>query len=126
MNEAEWDVCTDPQAMLTCLRTTGKASDRKLRLFAVACCSRTACVPVFSPDLHVLGLAERYADGEASAAELAAAFGDNVPFSTDPELLEDAGLLLLAHPDPLSSEAVSVLVRRPVVLATAPCTTYAA
>jgi hypothetical protein len=35
VTEADWDACADPTPMLDFLR--GKASDRKLRLFAVAC-----------------------------------------------------------------------------------------
>jgi hypothetical protein len=37
MNEAEWAKCQQPQEMLDFLRESGRANDRKLRLFACAC-----------------------------------------------------------------------------------------
>jgi hypothetical protein len=36
MTEAEWLNATDPQVMLTFLRTSGAASDRKLQLFVLS------------------------------------------------------------------------------------------
>lgn len=84
MTEGEWLAGTDPAPMLAFLR--GRASDRKLRLFAVACCRRiwhllVAEVEVWHRDeaafwhrcQEAVLLAEQFADGKATAEQLAAA-----------------------------------------------------
>jgi hypothetical protein len=67
MTEYEWQNCTDPTPLLVFLR--GKASERKLRLFAVACCRRVWRQMTDGPSRRVVGVAERYADGSAGEAE---------------------------------------------------------
>jgi hypothetical protein len=73
MTEAEWLVSSDPTWMLAFLR--GSASERKLRLFAVACCRRsmTLLLPflgVYREGMGGAAVAERYADGSATAEDL--------------------------------------------------------
>jgi hypothetical protein len=72
MDEAEWLECTDPRPMLEFLR--GKASDRKLRLFACSCCYRLDCFSELDDEhLHAVQCAELFADGNASAEAMALA-----------------------------------------------------
>lgn len=66
MTESDWNSCTDPQQMLEFL--PGKVSDRKLRLFACAYSRRIW--HVLADSRNPVELAERYADGQASQAEL--------------------------------------------------------
>jgi hypothetical protein len=71
MTEAEWLACTDPAPVLGFLR--GKASDRKLRLFACACCRH---IWQYMPDergRNAVEVAERLADSMATNAERRAA-----------------------------------------------------
>jgi hypothetical protein len=58
--------------MLDFLRESGKPSERKLRLFAVACCRR-AWDRLDADGRAVVEASERLADGAASAAEVMAA-----------------------------------------------------
>ncbi len=72
MTEAEWLACADPALMLDVL--WDKASERKLRLFACACC-RCSRQLLRNKDLReCLEVSGRYADGQATVEELAAAY----------------------------------------------------
>ncbi len=68
MTETEWLASTDPEAMLKILR--GKASDRKLRLLASACCRQVGHVLAHQALLNAIETAERYADGQARYGEM--------------------------------------------------------
>src|SRR5260370_235381 len=72
MTEAEWLTCQDLREMLEYLR--GKASDRRLRLFAVACCRRIWDRIAEKSSRQAIKISERYADGRATFEELEAAF----------------------------------------------------
>jgi hypothetical protein len=77
MTEAEWRACTDPQKMLDFLG--GKASDRKLRLFACGCCRHAwgqapHLIAAGENEIEAIAVAERFADGSASQDELLKVF----------------------------------------------------
>ncbi len=94
MTEAEWLACVDPEPMLKYLLgpetvlTVGtlpyerneveyhekRASDRKLRLFAVACCHRIWLLISNSSNQRAVEVAERFADGHAEPRELQDAY----------------------------------------------------
>jgi hypothetical protein len=69
MTEAQWLVCKDSIVMLGLRKITHRS--RKLRLFAVACCRRIEKLMTEPSDRSAVSLAERYADGEATAQALA-------------------------------------------------------
>jgi hypothetical protein len=77
VTEAEWLVGEDPRAMVWGLRgltnLRNKRNGRKLRLFAVACCHRVRHLLEQPGAARAVDLAERYADGQASEADMLSA-----------------------------------------------------
>ena len=71
MTAAEWDACADPTPMLEFLR--GKVSERKLRLFAVACLWLVGRWLTDERSRRVVEMTEQFVVGMASGQDLAAA-----------------------------------------------------
>lgn len=66
--EADWLACTDPDAMLDYLRL--RVSERKLRLFVVACCRRVAHLVTEPRCKQAIEIGERFADDRVGSEEL--------------------------------------------------------
>src|SRR5262249_46753539 len=68
VTELEWAGCDDPLSLLDHLEGTGWVGERKMRLFACACCRR---IGHLLPDAAVIAVAvaECLADQEASEAD---------------------------------------------------------
>ena len=71
MTEAEWTACDELQRMLPCLWR--RVSERKARLFAVACCRRIWHLYRKPGVREAILVGERYADGQADVEERRAA-----------------------------------------------------
>jgi hypothetical protein len=63
MSENEWLGCTDPTPMLSCLRDSGKLSERKARLFAVACGRNVWRWMMDERSRQAVEVCEQYAEG---------------------------------------------------------------
>jgi hypothetical protein len=72
MTEAEWLACDDPDAMLTFLHR--RATGRKLRLFACACCRRLWHLLRDERSRRAVEAAERCADGGFPLEQLPAVY----------------------------------------------------
>lgn len=67
MTEAEWLTSCEPKALLAFV--AGRVSDRKLRLFAVACCRDVWHMLKDDCTRHAVEIGEAFADGKVSAEE---------------------------------------------------------
>ncbi len=67
MTETEWLVAPDPQPMLEFLQ--GKASDRKLRLFACSCVRNIEYCTIREGRISVSELVERYEAGKPNQSK---------------------------------------------------------
>src|SRR5262245_33840121 len=70
MTELQWADCTDPVAMLEFVRAAGRTTERKLRLFAVAC-ARSVWDHMFDATMRkAVEVAEGYVDGKVTNEQL--------------------------------------------------------
>jgi hypothetical protein len=72
VKESEWLSCTDLERLLKSVR--GRASGRKLRLFAVACCRRIWHLLTDERSRRSVEAAQRLADGLETDTDLGAAY----------------------------------------------------
>jgi hypothetical protein len=68
VTERQWHECGDPEKLLEHLKD--KASDRKLRLFAVACCQHISRLIVEPASRPAVTAAEKLAEGETTEAKI--------------------------------------------------------
>jgi hypothetical protein len=91
VTESEWRTCTDPDPMLAFLASRGPHDERRLRLVACACVRQTW--HLLTPQARAaVEVAEAYAEGDATAADLARAQGrleELEPFLPSPRSLAD-------------------------------------
>src|SRR4051812_7423335 len=107
MTESDWLNATDPQAMLLFLQDSGKASQRKLRLFAAACCRRIWHLLPNECSRYAVELSERYADERFSEEELDLASGA-AQWAFEDALMDDEGRAVGDDaPGPAAAEAAS-------------------
>jgi hypothetical protein len=111
MTEADWSTSTDAAGMLRFLLSRGGTSDRKFRLFGVACCRRIW--PLLTDGRSRLAVegAEAYADGLAGlpalhgAYQVAWAAAKEAIASRDADAGQDPDRLYGMHDDGLAAPA---------------------
>jgi hypothetical protein len=126
MTEEQWLACTDPSVMLAFLRQNGRVSERKLRLFACACCRHLWSLLCDKPYRHAVEVAERFCDGLAGLAKLAAveAAVGQLAWNTSGPLWQagwfagptDGAYATATHPDAPAVLALAAAVASPLAI----------
>jgi hypothetical protein len=96
MTDAEWLACSEPEPMLLFLSEQGRLSGRKTRLFAAACCRRIWDLCGDTRSCNAIHVAERLADGLASADETRHAREDADAAADEADDAELSGSMKLA------------------------------
>lgn len=99
MTEAEWLNGTDPESMLLFLQNSGRASDRRLRLFACACCREMWEYLSDERSRQVVEIAERMADGRATQEELTAAKASAETAQAEAEVVANNAMRAMNYSD---------------------------
>src|SRR5262245_24250695 len=76
MTDSDWLTSADPQQMLASLRDRGRLTERKARLFAVACCRRIWHLLTDERSRRAVEAAARYAGGNTTEGDLDSPFDE--------------------------------------------------
>jgi hypothetical protein len=103
MDEAQWLACTDPAPMVVFL--SGKASDRKVRLFACACCRHIWNWLPDQSNHDLVAAVENHPDGTFDDPQLHAAI--TASSRRESELAGEDGYWAVKYLDPASGPGPS-------------------
>jgi hypothetical protein len=108
MTKQEWRRCTDAEKMFRFLRARRRQSERKLRLYLCGGCRYIAHLFFHPASLSAVGVAERFADGEATSEELERAewLAESPTFGFDFE-----EWFLKTYPDPQKQVVLRLVVK---------------
>jgi hypothetical protein len=112
MTEQEWLACDDLPVMLDFLRTGGWLSERKSRLFCVACCRQILRLMSRVDLQRVVESCEQFADGKATSVELREAHKKATAVAADLAFEANLRMQLAGWAAKDAAQAAAELVRK--------------